>query len=196
MKRAAAATVPAAGNGDRLSAPATDPPPDATLLTHIDRLMEQLHAQVPKALNVWEVDGIHQARVATRRLKAALDLVNPVVAKNRRKPLARVLRKLRRRLGPLRDADVILEHLDELAASAKYETAAHWVADRLRKQRESLRADSSRKGSAAAVLADLGAWYPVREQIAAGPGAPPGLAGAALAFALGRILPEGRPARR
>src|SRR6476661_8132802 len=138
MKRSAAATGSAAGNGHPLSAPAgasaagpapPPPPTDPPLLQHIDRLMEQLHAQVPKALHAWEVDGIHQARVATRRLKAALDLAGPVVGKKRRKPLARVLRKLRRRLGPLRDTDVMLEHLEELVA--KHEAATRWLADHL-----------------------------------------------------------------
>src|SRR5689334_20097739 len=89
-----------------------DEPP---LLAHLDRLMGELHAQVAKALNEWDEDGIHRARVATRRLSAALDLVKPVVGTKRRKALAKVLRKLRRRLGPLRDADVMLEHLRELA---------------------------------------------------------------------------------
>src|SRR3954466_3986429 len=147
MKRAAT-PAPALGNGQPLSAPPADPraaagtQPDPPLLTHIDRLMEQLHAQVPKALTAWEVEGIHQARVATRRLKAALDLVSPVVGKKRHKPLGRVLRKLRRRLGPLRDADVMLEHLEELAASAKQEEAVRWLVHHLRTQREALRAQS------------------------------------------------------
>ena len=36
-----------------------------------------------------------------------------------RKPFARVLKKLRRRLGPLRDQDVMLEHLAELARQSE-----------------------------------------------------------------------------
>jgi CHAD domain-containing protein len=174
MKRPALAAGTATGNGEHLSAPAPPPPAaEAPLLLHIDRLMEQLHAQVSKALDAGEVEGIHQARVATRRLKAALDLAEPVVGKKRRKPLARVLRKLRRRLGPLRDTDVMLEHLQELAA--KHEPAARWLADHLSSRREALRGESEKKGSSADVLAALGAWYPVREQIRAGADALPGL---------------------
>ena len=176
MKRAApaAATGTGTGNGEHLSAPASPPPASPSpLVLHIDRLMEQLHAQVPKALDAGEVEGIHQARVATRRLKAAMDLAKPVVGKKRRKPLARVLRKLRRRLGPLRDTDVMLEHLEELAA--KHEPAGRWLADRLSRRREVLRGESGAKGSAADVLADLGAWYPVREQVRAGADALPAL---------------------
>ena len=61
--------------------PADEPP----LLAHLDRLIGELHTQAPKALNDWDEEGIHRARVATRRLSAALDLVKPVVGKKRRK---------------------------------------------------------------------------------------------------------------
>jgi CHAD domain-containing protein len=144
-------------------APSRDEPP---LLAHLDRLIAELHTQAPKALNDWDEEGIHRARVATRRLSAALDLVEPVVGKKRRKALARVLRKLRRRLGPLRDADVMLGHLQELTGSgAKAAPAIEWLAGTIGAAREASRQGSARHGSAGQVLDDLGAWHPVREQI-------------------------------
>src|SRR5689334_7695691 len=150
-----------------------DEPP---LLAHLDRLMGELHAQVSKALNDWDEEGIHRARVATRRLSAALDLVKPVVGKKRRKALATVLRKLRRRLGPLRDADVMIGHLQELAGSGeKQAKAIEWLAETIRAARETSRQASARRGSAAPVLEDLGVWHPVREQIAGAADALPGL---------------------
>src|SRR6476469_7833461 len=116
--------------------PANEPP----LLAHLDRLMEELHAQAPKALNDWDEEGIHRARVATRRLSAALKLVEPVVGKKRRKEFGRVLRKLRRRLGPLRDADVMRGHLQELApAAAKHTAAIGWIDGRIGRERDALR---------------------------------------------------------
>jgi len=143
--------------------PANEPP----LLAHLDRLMEELHTQAPKAINDWDEEGIHRARVATRRLSAALELVKPVVGKKRRKALAKVLRKLRRRLGPLRDADVMIGHLQELTASGeKYAKAIEWLTGTIRAARETSRQASARGGSAAQVLEDLGGWHPVREQIA------------------------------
>ena len=170
-----------------LPAPATAPRPapaaalDAPLVDYLDRLMADLHARVPAALNNWDVEGIHQARVATRRLKAALDLMKPVLGKKRRQPLARVLRKLRRRLGPLRDADVMLGHAEELASSApKRGAAARWLARHLVRERDRLREQSREEAPASRVLQDLGAWHPVREQIVAAQDGVRGLLGESL----------------
>ena len=134
--------------------------------------MHELQAQTPKALGDFDEDAIHRARVATRRLSAALDLVEPEVGKKRRKALAKVLRKLRRRLGPLRDADVMLGHLQELApAGAKHRAALDWLSARIAARRDGHRHASAGKGTPAQVLADLGAWHPVREQIVDAAGA-------------------------
>jgi CHAD domain-containing protein len=60
-------------------------------------------------------DSLHQARVASRRLREAL----PVVAKGTRgRKLERTMRRLTRALGPVRELDVALMMLDELEASA------------------------------------------------------------------------------
>ena len=98
----------------RSATPAKAAEPEFPLLGHLDRLMEGMRARVPAALKEWDVEGIHQARVATRRMKAAVDLMRPVLGRRARRPFGKVTRNLRRRLGPLRDADVMLEHLREL----------------------------------------------------------------------------------
>src|SRR5687768_14720757 len=116
---------PIALNPSRLQAPLAEIP----LLVYADGLMDALRRHVPKALGEWDGEAIHQARVATRRLKAALDLMRPVIPDKRHKPFARLLRNLRRRLGPLRDADVMLDHLRELAASPKSAAAATWLSE-------------------------------------------------------------------
>jgi CHAD domain-containing protein len=59
-----------------------------------------------------DVNGVHQARVATRRLREALPLVAPGT-KGRK--LERSVRKLTRVLGPVRELDVAIEMLDEFA---------------------------------------------------------------------------------
>src|SRR4029078_8539286 len=61
-----------------------------------------------------DVNGVHHARVATRRLREALPVV--VSAKTARK-LKKRMRRLTRALGPVRELDVALLTLDELAAS-------------------------------------------------------------------------------
>jgi CHAD domain-containing protein len=61
-----------------------------------------------------EVTAIHQARVATRRLREAL----PLVARGSSgRKVARIVRRLTRSLGPVRELDVALLTLAELAAS-------------------------------------------------------------------------------
>ena len=60
-------------------------------------------------------DSLHQARVASRRLREAL----PIVAKGTRgRKLEREERRLTRALGPVRELDVALMMLDELEGSA------------------------------------------------------------------------------
>lgn len=136
------------------------------LLAHLVALLEELRARVPAALGEWEPEAIHQSRVATRRLKAALDLMKPVLSKRPRRKIGRILRKLRRRLGPLRDADVMIDHLHDLReSSAQHAPAAAWLARRLAQERDSLRKRISKGKRPAAVIAKLGAWEPVRAEI-------------------------------
>ena len=64
------------------------------------------------AARAGEVSAIHQARVATRRLREAL----PLVARGAPgRKLARAVRRLTRALGPVRELDVALLTLGELA---------------------------------------------------------------------------------
>jgi CHAD domain-containing protein len=59
-----------------------------------------------------DIAGIHEARVATRRLREAL----PLVARGARaRKLTRTVRRLTRALGPVRELDVALTTLEELA---------------------------------------------------------------------------------
>lgn len=141
--------------------------PEFPLLGYLDGLMEDLRGRVPAALKAWDAQAIHQSRVATRRMKAAMDLMRVVLSNRLRRPFAKVTRNLRRRLGPLRDADVMIEHLQELRAQGKYERAIAWLSERLCREREALRAQSAKQGPPAIVLAKLGSWWAVREEIVA-----------------------------
>ena len=49
------------------------------LLAYLDGLVEQLQKDTPKALRAFDADAIHDARVATRRLRAATDLLAPIL---------------------------------------------------------------------------------------------------------------------
>src|SRR5688572_20789650 len=105
--------------------------PAIPLVTYLDGLMVGLRTGVPMALTHFGPDAIHQSRVATRRMKAALDLMDGVLSGRPRRALARVMRRLRRRLGPLRDADVMLEHVNELTSGGKFLLAGPWLVQHL-----------------------------------------------------------------
>jgi CHAD domain-containing protein len=68
-----------------------------------------------------DVHAVHQARVATRRIREAL----PLVARGRTgKSLKKSVRKLTRVLGPVRELDVALMNLDQLRTSGDVSEAA------------------------------------------------------------------------
>jgi CHAD domain-containing protein len=67
-------------------------------------------------------ESLHQARVATRRLREVLPLVDPGARGQR---LRRKVRRLTRALGPVRELDVALETLDALAGEVPRSAVAH-----------------------------------------------------------------------
>ena len=136
------------------------------LVTYLDHLVEELVRLIPMALRDWDEHAIHQSRVATRRLKAGIDLFRPVLSDDVRSRFARVTRKLRRRLGPLRDLDVMLGHLADFANQTRHTTAVGWLAGRLQDQREGARGASLEETPPAKVLAKLSSsWGDVRAEM-------------------------------
>jgi CHAD domain-containing protein len=143
--------------------PETPTPP---LVTYLDHLVEELVRLIPMALRDWDEHAIHQSRVASRRLKAGIDLFRPVLSDDARARFARVTRKLRRRLGPLRDLDVMLGHLADLSNQTRHTTAVGWLAGRLQDQRETARGASLEEAPPAKVLVKLSSsWGDVRTEI-------------------------------
>lgn len=138
---------------------------DFGLLNYLDELLGDLHDSVPKALKDFEEDGIHDARVATRRLKAAMGLLQAVLTDEHRKDFEKVLKKLRRRLGPLRDLDVMIRGLGKLGSHPQQGSAAAWLKAQLETRRDRERARAKEKAGSADTLARLGAWWHVREEI-------------------------------
>src|SRR5438876_11826117 len=100
------------------------------LVEHCDKVVERLREEAPRALGQGDEDSIHDARVATRRMRAALRLIKPLIDDEHRKLLARALRKLRRRLGPARDLDVMIAHLEKLKRARSHQAAIEWLSSR------------------------------------------------------------------
>jgi CHAD domain-containing protein len=58
-------------------------------------------------------EGIHDMRVASRRLRAAVELFRDVFPRRRLRPLLRQVKDLADTLGEVRDLDVMLERLEK-----------------------------------------------------------------------------------
>ena len=82
--------------------------------------------RVLPAAKTGDATSLHQARVATRRLRAALPLV---ASGGKAQKVTKAVRRLTRTLGPVRELDVELMILDELASEGDVPPAA---IDRLR----------------------------------------------------------------
>jgi CHAD domain-containing protein len=99
-----------------------------------------------RALSRWlpaartgDVTGVHQARVATRRLREALPLISTGATGRK---LERVVRKLTQSLGPVRELDVALQMLDEFAGARDVpRTGVACLQQVVREERRRLHAD-------------------------------------------------------
>lgn len=134
------------------------------LIAHLDALVDNLRELVPLAMKDHDGKSVHHARVSTRRMKAAIDVLQVSITDEHRKPMARALSKLRRTLGPLRDADVMLGHLDTLP-TGRFTEAVDWLRFRISAERQSAIERIEKGPGAAKMLARLGAWWGVREEL-------------------------------
>ncbi len=105
---------------------------------HLGDYLATLLGQLEESLRVALLDGeeraVHQSRVATRRLAAGLALYEPVLSPDLRAPVAKTLKRLRRKLGRARDLDVMIGHLRDLPAPAGGR-AAEWAISVMQAQR-------------------------------------------------------------
>jgi CHAD domain-containing protein len=138
---------------------------DFPLLKYLDELVENLRKLSGKALRGQDVTAVHHARVATRRLKAATDMLSPLISKRCKKPFQKATRNLRRRLGPLRDLDVMLGHLAEIK-DVKFQPAKAWLKYRLNEARYEAVEEAKSTSPASHSLAKLGSWWGLHEEIA------------------------------
>ena len=132
------------------------------LLAHLDTRVEELRKLAPQAMSGLEVEAVHDARVRTRRLKAAIDMLEPILSGRGRKAVLKATKKLRRRLGPVRDLDVMIGHMDELAGKPQ---AGAWILERLHDARRREGKRARRQSAPSQILSRLGAWWGVRQDL-------------------------------
>lgn len=85
------------------------------LLVLLSQRLTSLVDAMPAA-QAGDMRSVHQARVATRRLREALPVLSASVSTRSLSRVRRQVRRMTRALGPVRELDVALGHLDELRA--------------------------------------------------------------------------------
>src|SRR5262249_25814303 len=75
------------------------------------RFFDKLLAREDAVRDGEDIEDVHQMRVATRRIRASLQVVEGVYDRQLIRRFRRGLRRVARSLGLVRDGDVFLEHL-------------------------------------------------------------------------------------
>jgi CHAD domain-containing protein len=78
----------------------------------------ELFTQAGEVLDVEDIEPLHDMRVATRRLRAALEMFRPCFPKRAYKAALKPLKALADALGERRDRDVSIEFLEGFLAEA------------------------------------------------------------------------------
>jgi CHAD domain-containing protein len=142
--------------------------PELAQVSHLRGIVEPAIARLRGAA-AWDHaedpgEVVHRLRVATRRLRAFVQLFAPVVGDKRARRLQQRLRVMTRNLGPVREWDVLLEGLRaehaaaEPLARAALEHVMAWATNRRRKAARpaaAALAEVDAEGLAAALDAEL-----------------------------------------
>jgi CHAD domain-containing protein len=87
----------------------------------IETRAEEVFAQADGILDLEDPERVHDMRVATRRLRAALEIFEPCFPRKRRRKALKRVKALADALGARRDADVEIELLEGVAAEVQGE---------------------------------------------------------------------------
>jgi CHAD domain-containing protein len=121
-----------------------------------------------------DIEFIHRARVATRRLRAALPLFADCFSKKQTKEWTRAIRQVTRSLGRARDRDVqidLLENVRNRLPDAQYAPGVERLLLRVRQEREALQPEVEQavqhfqaSGTVDSIDAALKAYFELAEQ--------------------------------
>jgi CHAD domain-containing protein len=111
----------------------------SNLVRLLERRSRALHRHLPRAI-AGDDTGVHQARVASRRLREAVPVLTDGLNGSQRGKACRKIRRLTRALGTVRELDVTLQLLEEMAEKpgvsrpAVVEVRAHVIEERERRR--------------------------------------------------------------
>jgi CHAD domain-containing protein len=100
------------------------------LVAHLAEHTSRLHAQ-DAAVRTGEAEGVHQLRIAARRLRSTLATCRPLLDREVTDPVRDELRWLGEVFGPARDAQVLREHLTGVLAEQPADLVVGEVASRV-----------------------------------------------------------------
>jgi CHAD domain-containing protein len=97
---------------------------------------------VPVAIEGTDPEGVHDVRVASRRLRAAMDVAETCFPASWYRPLHQLAKQITSELGAVRDRDVLLEHLNRAreAAPPGDHPGIDRLIERVTREREAARA--------------------------------------------------------
>lgn len=104
---------------------------------------EEMRAYRDAALDWSDIEGVHDMRVASRRLRSALRDFKPYLRERKFRRSNKALKNIADALGAVRDQDVAILALEQLAADAPTEVTAgiEWFADERRLKRDIARSE-------------------------------------------------------
>jgi|SRR5215203_3632387 len=125
--------------------PALDPNQsyESAMRDLIARRWVAVWAAVPAAVAGEDIEGVHDVRVASRRLRAAMDVAVPCFSADWYAPLHRVAKEITGALGEVRDRDVMIESLTKARkkAAANERPGIDRLIARLERDRDTARED-------------------------------------------------------
>ena len=89
---------------------------------------QELFDAAENVLDTSDIEAVHDMRVATRRLRAVLEIYAPCFPKKRHRQALRDVKRLADALGARRDPDVQIERLEDIGVGEP-EALRAWVAE-------------------------------------------------------------------
>ena len=88
-----------------------------TVGTRADEMWDHEH----RVIDTGDIEGVHDMRVATRRVRAAMEIFAPCFPRKRHRAALREVKELADALGARRDPDVMIERLRSLESELTQE---------------------------------------------------------------------------